>query len=331
MAPLAFLLAAAAPATTLAHSLADYSQCLRVSAGRPAPGEAAARAQYAIEQCRSQRETTIRLAIELVAGRSSPERARARTDQALAEFDALFPAILAAGGGVEIPPPIAPQVRRYVDCVAEQLQTRGSIGTGDAAAYAAVVEASIATCATVRTSALAEAETVLSRAPGFEEPRNREEAIGRAFDQTDAVQRNFFRIMDTVSHDAEAMRRITNLQAAGDRMEAPAHPSPSSPDAGLEAAHDYGSCVGMTAVLRSATTPVIDEAIAEAFQQCSAKRQAALTAATASLEARGLSADRAAQEADQIVRENDRSLANQLRADITALRRTGQPAANAPN
>ena len=101
--------------------------------------------------------------------------------------------------------------------------------------------------------------------------------------------------------------------------------------AGLEAGHDYGSCIGTAAVLNSATMAVIDEAITAAFDQCSAKRQVALTAITTSFESLGLSATRASQEAEQAVRENEQLMADTLRADIATFRRTGRPRTNAPN
>jgi len=201
MLPLALMLGAANPVEAIAHSMADYSACLRVYAGRPAREAAAARAQFAKAQCHSQREATIRLGTELLARRTTAATARARMEEALASFDALYPAILAAGGGVEIPLPIAPQVRRYTDCLAQQMEARGATQVGDMTAYSAAAEASIAACATVRSSALAEAETVLSRAPGFGEAGGRHEAISRAFDQTDAVQRNLPQLFETVSHE----------------------------------------------------------------------------------------------------------------------------------
>jgi hypothetical protein len=101
--------------------------------------------------------------------------------------------------------------------------------------------------------------------------------------------------------------------------------------AGLEAAHDYGSCVGMNAVLNSAIMRAIDEAIASAVDRCSAKRQAALIAVTASLESFGLSAVRAAQEAEQTIHETEQLMADKLRVDIAHFRRTGRPPTDASN
>ncbi|HMG47012.1 MAG TPA: hypothetical protein VK614_06095 [Allosphingosinicella sp.] len=114
-------------------------------------------------------------------------------------------------------------------------------------------------------------------------------------------------------------------------LAAASSPPNSARDAALESAHDYASCVGLTAVLSSATTRTIDEAVTAAFDQCSAKRDAALTAFTASFEALGSTAVRAAQEADQTLRENDQVMADRLRADIATFRRTGHPPTNAPN
>ena len=204
MLPLSLALATASPVDAIARSMADYSACLQVYAGRPNREAAAQRAQFAKAQCHSQRETTIRLGTQLLATRSTAAIARARMEQAVASFDALYPAILAAGGGVEIPLPIAPQVRRYSDCLAEQMQTRDPMQTGDIAVYAASVEPAIVACAAVRTAAFAEAETVLSGRPEFGEAGRRHEAIARAFDQTDAVRRNFLQIMETISHGQAA-------------------------------------------------------------------------------------------------------------------------------
>jgi hypothetical protein len=108
-------------------------------------------------------------------------------------------------------------------------------------------------------------------------------------------------------------------------------PPNSAQDAGIAAARDYSSCVGMAAVLNSATMPIIDEAVSAAFDRCAAKRETTRTALTAGLETFGLTAVRAAQEADQMIRENDQMLADRLKADIATFRRTGHPPANAPN
>jgi hypothetical protein len=199
MLPLAFILVGATPVETIAHNLADYSECLRVNAGRPDRQAATERAQFAIEQCRLQRETSIRFVIGQLETPSNSTTVRARIEESFASLEALYPAILAAGGGVEIPPPIARQVRQYTDCLVEQIQARGGLQASADAAYIAGVEASIAACATVRTAALAEAETVLSESPGFEDAARRREAISRAFDQTAEVQRNFPHILHTIS------------------------------------------------------------------------------------------------------------------------------------
>ena len=91
------------------------------------------------------------------------------------------------------------------------------------------------------------------------------------------------------------------------------------------------NCIGLTAVLNSATIQVIEEAVTAAFNQCAVKRQAALTTMIASFETFGLSTAVAAQEADQTLRENDRMMADQLRADIATFRRTGHPPNHAPH
>ena len=78
MLPLAFILVAATPVEAIAHSLADYSECLRVNAGRPDRQAATERAQFAIGQCRSQRETSIRFVIGQLETPSNTTAVRAR-------------------------------------------------------------------------------------------------------------------------------------------------------------------------------------------------------------------------------------------------------------
>ena len=201
MLPVAFLFAAATPVQAIAHSLADYSECLRVSAGRPDRQAAAERAQLAIARCHLQRETTIRQVTELLLPRVDATSARARVEQILADMERLYPAILAVGGGVEIPLPIAPQVRRYTDCLTEQMEIRGAMRPGSVTAYGAAVDASIAACTATRNAALAEAEALLSTNPEFGEASRRHAVINRAFDQTDEVQRSLPRMMDAISHE----------------------------------------------------------------------------------------------------------------------------------
>jgi len=194
------LTATATPVDEAAHSLADYSECLRVNSGRPDPAAAPERARLAIAACRAQREASTQSAVEALATPATAATLRRRIEQAVSDLEALFPAVLAAGGGVEIPRPIAPQVRRYLDCLVDRINTPGALQAGDLAAYRISVDAAIAACATVRTAALAEAERALAASSDFTEPDRRHEAITRAFDQTDALQRNLPQIMDAVLH-----------------------------------------------------------------------------------------------------------------------------------
>ena len=113
---------------------------------------------------------------------------------------------------------------------------------------------------------------------------------------------------------------------------ATATPPPNAAQAaGLEAANDYGRCVGMAATLNSATMPAIDDAIASAFDHCATKRQLALAAMIAGIETFGLSAGRARQEAEQALHEDEQLMADRLRADIATFRRTGRPPSDASN
>ena len=192
------LAATAAPVDTAARSLADYSECLRVNSGRPDPAAAPERARLAIAHCRAQREASIRSALDALATPATAAILRTRLEQSVSDLEAVFPRVLAAGGGVEIPRPIAPQVRRYLDCLIEQINSRVTLQAGDLAAYRVSVDASIAACATVRATALAEADRALAASSDFAEPDRRHEAIARAFDQTDALQRNLPHIRDAV-------------------------------------------------------------------------------------------------------------------------------------
>jgi hypothetical protein len=108
-----------------------------------------------------------------------------------------------------------------------------------------------------------------------------------------------------------------------------ASPTLSEPSPDIEAARAYASCLGLTAVLRSASIQRIDDAIAEAFAECAAQRKAARDAIATVFRTGGLSDDRAAGEAEQTLRENDQMMSDKLKADIATFRRTGHPPADA--
>lgn len=114
-------------------------------------------------------------------------------------------------------------------------------------------------------------------------------------------------------------------------LAAAAAPANGAASPEIEAGRAYASCIGMTAVVRSAATRTVEEAIAAAFDECSDKRIVAIAAITAFLERQGLSEARAAQEAENTVSENDRMMADMLHADITTFRRTGHPPTHDPN
>jgi hypothetical protein len=99
----------------------------------------------------------------------------------------------------------------------------------------------------------------------------------------------------------------------------------------MEAASNYAQCVGKTAVVASASTPAVDEAVKKGFDKCAASREVAKTAIAAALLGKGLDATRASETAEEILAENDKSMAFRLKADIDAHRETGQTSPHAQN
>jgi hypothetical protein len=110
-----------------------------------------------------------------------------------------------------------------------------------------------------------------------------------------------------------------------------AAPANSRPGPEMVAARDYAGCIGFTAVVSGAATRTVDEAISAAFDQCSGKRKVALVAIAASFRTLGMSEARAAREAEETLADNERMMADKLRADITTFRRTGKPPTDGPN
>jgi hypothetical protein len=197
---LALALAASTPEDALSRSMGDYTECLRVEAGsgdftRQLADE---RTAFAMAQCRSRREATIQLAVELLSPQYNAEVVRARFVEALEGIEAIFPAFLMASGGVDIPRSIAPAVRRYSACLKEEMDERGATANLDAATYRTAAEASLAACSTVRAETIGESETVLAGDPNYLEADRRRAAIQHAFDGTDSLHRNFVEIMDVV-------------------------------------------------------------------------------------------------------------------------------------
>ena len=201
----ALSLALATPTETLAGSMEDYTECLRVYAGSGHFDRQAAtdRARFALTQCRDRRSATVQLAIELLSPRFGAAEARERIEEALADVERIFPAMLQAGAGVQIPPAIAPMVRRYLTCFHDQMDERHAMAPDSVATYRAAVEASIAACAPVRSEAMAESEAVLSNTSEYRAAAQRQAAIRRAFDETDSQQRNFLEIMEVVRREQE--------------------------------------------------------------------------------------------------------------------------------
>jgi hypothetical protein len=181
----------------------DYTYCLRVNAGSGQFDRQAAaqRAEFAKAQCRERREATMNLAIELFAPRLGTENARERVEQLLESMESIFPAVLMAGGGVEIPPAIAPAVRRYLTCLKDQMEERGGLSLTSVEAYGVAIEASITACVAVRIDEVSGSEATLASLPEYRDLAHRRAAIQRAFDEIDAVQRNFLEIMNFVSRE----------------------------------------------------------------------------------------------------------------------------------
>lgn len=104
-------------------------------------------------------------------------------------------------GAVEIVDPIAPMVRRFTQCIYREMRARGAMPEIRAATYRRDVDASIAACAAVKASAMAEAEAALSQAPDYRDPQRRQQAIRHAFDGTERQQRDMLEIMEVIRRE----------------------------------------------------------------------------------------------------------------------------------
>ncbi|HYJ53141.1 MAG TPA: hypothetical protein VEW04_08205 [Allosphingosinicella sp.] len=104
-------------------------------------------------------------------------------------------------GAVEVVDPVAPALRRYMQCVRESVDRRGGIRSDDRALHRRNVDAAILDCADVRASAVAEAEGALARAPDYADPARRDRAIRHAFEGSEQQQRAMPEIMAQVRRE----------------------------------------------------------------------------------------------------------------------------------
>ena len=145
-------------------------------------------------------------------------------------------------GAVEIVDPIAPAVERYDACIKGGFAKKYPFGIEDPDQHRREMIRAIDRCASVRRSALEEAERELARAPDYRDSARRQMAIRHAFEGTEEMRREF---------------RAHAAAGAYARPNVPALPAIVVPAGTMPAVMEYVGC--MSAGLNAAAKERIGE------------------------------------------------------------------------